>query len=191
MSVLNWNCCRLGNPRIINTLKRAWKQEAPICVFLMETKLSTDQMNTKKQNWDYNQALMVSNEGRSGGLSDTKVHVKNFSRWFIDAHVFCEMTGICRRLTGFYGQPETSKCEETWTLLESLKQTITFPGFTLVILMRLQASPRKRVVAYGQRAKWIVFALPFTIVISLTLDTLALHSHGTVITLWKVVFISG
>ena len=56
--------------------------------------------------------------------------------------------------------------------------------------MRLQASLRKRVVVYGQHAKWIVFALPFTIVVSLTLDMLALHSHGLETTLLKVVFIS-
>ena len=66
----------------------------------------------------------------------------------------------------------------------------TFPGSALVISMRLQTSPRKRVVAYGQHAKWIVFAPPFTIVISLPLDMLAPHSHGPETTLLKVVFIS-
>ena len=75
---------------------------------------------------------MVSSEGQSGGLAllwkpDTKVHVKKISRWFINAHVFCETTGICWRLTGFYGHPETSKREETWTLLESLGQTNHLP----------------------------------------------------------------
>ena len=97
----------------------------------MEKKISTDQLNTKKQNWDYNQGLMVSSDGRSGGLdlmwkSDTKVHVKNFSR-FIDAHMFCETIGLCWRLTGFYGHHETSKREETWTLLRSLGQSNHLP----------------------------------------------------------------
>lgn len=132
MSVLSWNYQRLRNLRTVNALKRAWKKEAPICVFLMETKLSTDQLNAKKQNWDYNQGLVVSNEGQSGGLAllwkpGTKVHVKNFSRWFIDAHVFYETTRICWRLTGFYGHPETSKREETWTFLESLGQKNHLP----------------------------------------------------------------
>ena len=98
----------------------------------METKLSTDQLNAKKQNWDYNQGLVVSSDGWSGGVAllwkpNTKVHVKNFSCWFIDAHVFCETTGMCWRLTGFYGHPETSKHEETWTLLESLGQSNHLP----------------------------------------------------------------
>ena len=51
-----------------------------------------------------------------------------------------------------------------------------------MISMRLQASLRNRVVAYGQHAKWIVFTLPFTIVVSLSLDMNT--------TLLKVVFIS-
>ena len=98
----------------------------------METKLSTDQLNGKKQNWDYNQGLVVSSDGQSGGLAllwkpNTKVHVKTFSHWFIDTHVFCETTGMCWRLTGFYGHPETSKREETLTLLESLGQSNHLP----------------------------------------------------------------
>ena len=68
---------------------------------------------------------MVSSNGLSGGLAllwkpNTKVHVQNFSHWFIDAHVFCATTGLCWRLTGFNGHLETSKRKETWNLLESL-----------------------------------------------------------------------
>ena len=51
----------------------------------METKLSMDQLDAKKQNWDYNQGLVVSSDGWSGSLAllwkpNTKVQVKNFSR---------------------------------------------------------------------------------------------------------------
>ena len=136
---------------------------------------------------------MVSSKGQSGGLAllwkpDTKVHVKNFSRWFINAHVFCETIGISWRLIGFYRHPENVR--KLALSLTPLVKQITFPGFALVISMRLQASLRKRVVAYGQHAKWIIFALSFTIVASLTLDMLAFHSHGPETTLLKVVFIS-
>ncbi|XP_075670157.1 uncharacterized protein LOC142639915 [Castanea sativa] len=132
MSILSWNCRGLGNPRTVNALLRALNKEDPICVFLMETKLTTDQLNAKKQGWAYNQGIAVSSEGSSGGLAllwkpDAKVHVKNFSRWFIDAHVVCKTTGLTWRLTGFYGQPDTSKREETWTLLESLGRYNTLP----------------------------------------------------------------
>ena len=91
-----------------------------------------DQLDAKKQNWGYNQGLVVSSDGLSGGLAllwkpDTKVQVKNFSRQFINAYVLYETTGMCWRLTNFYGHLETSKCEENWTLLESLKQSNHLP----------------------------------------------------------------
>ncbi|KAL0012603.1 hypothetical protein SO802_007711 [Lithocarpus litseifolius] len=69
MSILSWNCRGLGNLRTVNALKRAMNKQAPICVFLMETKLTTEQLNNMKQNWNYNQGLVVSSEGLSGGLA--------------------------------------------------------------------------------------------------------------------------
>ena len=52
-------------------------------------------------------------------------------RWFIDAHIVCADTGLKWRLTGFYGHPDTSKHEETWTLLESLSYSSTLPWLCL------------------------------------------------------------
>ena len=107
----------LGILRTVNALKRAWNREALICVFLMETKLSTEQLNNMKQNWDYNQGLVVSSNRLSSGLAllwkpNTQVHVQNFSRWFIHAHIVCADIGLKWRLTGFYGHPDTSKRKE-------------------------------------------------------------------------------
>ncbi|XP_075674814.1 uncharacterized protein LOC142644006 [Castanea sativa] len=72
----------------------------------------------------------------SGGLAllwkkNTQVYVQNFSRWFIDAHIVCADTGLKWRLTGFYGHPDTSKREETWTLLESLGSSNALPWLCL------------------------------------------------------------
>ena len=94
MSILSWNYRGLGNFRTINAHKRAINKKALICVFLIETKLTTKKLHNMKQNWDYNQGLMVSSAGLSGGLAHlwklkTQVHIKNFSRWFIDANVVC------------------------------------------------------------------------------------------------------
>ena len=68
MSILSWNCRVLGNPRTVNAVKRALNKQAPICVFLMETKLTTEQLNNMKQNWKYSQGLVVSSDDSSGGL---------------------------------------------------------------------------------------------------------------------------
>ena len=45
------------------------QQKDPICVFLMKTKLTTEQLYNMKQNWVYNQGLIVSSDGLSGGLA--------------------------------------------------------------------------------------------------------------------------
>ena len=75
------------------------KKQDPICDFLMEKKLSTDQLNDKKQHWDYNQGLVLSSDGLNSDLAllwkpEIKVHVQIFSQWFIDAHVFCADTRL-------------------------------------------------------------------------------------------------
>ena len=76
--------------------------------------------------------LAVSGIGQSGGLAllwkpESKVAIQGFSWWHIDAHITCTRIGIIWRLTGFYGQPDTSKREETWTILESLGQSNQLP----------------------------------------------------------------
>ena len=97
----------------------------------METKLSTNQLNAKKQHWDYNQGLVISSDGQSGGLAllwkpGTQVQIKNFSGWFIDAHVLCT-TRFCWRFTSFYGHPDTNKRDETWALLQFLGRSNHLP----------------------------------------------------------------
>ena len=44
------------------------QQKDPIYVFLMETKLTTEQLNNMKQDWVYNQGLVITSAGLSGGL---------------------------------------------------------------------------------------------------------------------------
>ena len=127
MSILSWNCRGLRN-LWFNALERAMNKKSITCVFLIETKLVTEQLNNMKQNWDYNQGLVLSSDGHSGGLAllwkaKAHVHIQNFSRWFIDTYIVCTNTGLKWRLIGFYGHPDTSKQEETWTLLESLQQS--------------------------------------------------------------------
>ena len=56
-----------------------------------------------------------------------KVAIQGFSWWHIDAHITCTHTGIIWRLIGFYGQPDPSKREETWTIPKSLGQSNQLP----------------------------------------------------------------
>ena len=99
MSTISWNCWGLGNPRIVHALQRALHTEAPQLVFLMETKLSQEDMKYKKQELGYTQGLAVSSIGQSGDLAllwkpETKVAVQGFSRWHINAHITCAIIGV-------------------------------------------------------------------------------------------------
>ena len=98
----------------------------------MEIKLSQEDMKYKKQELGYTQGLAVSSISQSGDLAllwkpKTKVAIQGFSRWHIDAYITCASTGVTWRLIGFYGQPDTNKREETWSILESLGRTNQLP----------------------------------------------------------------
>ena len=159
----------------------------------METKLTTEQLNNMKQNWKYNQGLVVSSDGSSGGLAllwkpGTQVPVKNFSRWYIDAHIVCDSTGVKWRLTGFYGHPDTSKREETWALLESLGRSNTLPWLCLgdyneILSQAEKAGGRLRPARQMDRFRMAISHCSF-----LDLGYRGLHSHGHETTPLKVAF---
>ena len=91
----------------------------------METKLHCDVMSILKHELGYTHGVSSSSDGNSGGLAllwkpGTKVQIRKYSQWYIDAFVDCENNGDLWRLIGFYEHLDTSKREETWILLESL-----------------------------------------------------------------------
>lgn len=99
--------------------------EDPILVFLMETKLSKEEMTNKKYMLGFIKGLIVASNGSKGGLAllwkkEVIVDVKTFGLWHIDVEVG-EANGSGKwRFTRFYGQLDTSKREETWRILEGL-----------------------------------------------------------------------
>ncbi|XP_030964343.1 uncharacterized protein LOC115985543 [Quercus lobata] len=135
MSTLSWNCRGLGNHRIVQALRSTVEKEVPILVFLMETKIPRKQQHKMKEiqnSIGFTQGLIVPSEGQSGGLAllwkpETFVNIKGYSKWFIDAEVICGNVQGSWRFTGFYGQPDTSKREETWQILESFGHSNVLP----------------------------------------------------------------
>ena len=57
MSALSWNCRGLGNLRTIRALQEVIASEDPILVFLMETKLSKEEMTKKKITLGFTEGL--------------------------------------------------------------------------------------------------------------------------------------
>ena len=135
MSTLSWNCRGLGNHRTVQALRSTVEKEVPILVFLMETKIPRKQQHKMKEiqnSIGFTQGLIVPSEGRSGGLAllwkpETFVNIRGYSKWFIDAEVVCGNVQGSWRFTGFYGQPDTSKREETWQILEAFGHSNVLP----------------------------------------------------------------
>ena len=128
MNTLSWNFWGLGNPCIVNALKKLLQAEALSLVFLMETKLplkSMKRMSNIKHSLGLTQVLVVPSEGRSGGIAllwkpETNVHIQSFSWWHIDAVID---SGSCTgkwHLTSFYGNPDIDGRPESWARLSQL-----------------------------------------------------------------------
>ena len=98
----------------------------------METKLVVLEMDGIKEGLNRSQGLVVPCKGRSGGLAilwtkELKVDVQTFSDNDIDEIVDQGVTGHQWRITGFYGNPETSKRQESWLLLKRLSNLNSLP----------------------------------------------------------------
>ena len=132
MSAISWNCRGLGNPLTVNNLQKVVLEKDPTLVFLMETKFDVSEMDGVKRKINRQQGLVVLSRKRAGGLAllwrnSLQVDVMSYSPGHIDAVVSEEQGRKKWRFTGFYGQPETSKRGESWSLLEDLSHRSKLP----------------------------------------------------------------
>uniref|UniRef100_A0A2N9IPV8 Reverse transcriptase domain-containing protein n=1 Tax=Fagus sylvatica TaxID=28930 RepID=A0A2N9IPV8_FAGSY len=104
MSLLSLNCRGLGNPQTVRELHELVKQEGPAT-------------------------------GTGGGLAlmwkeGWQVSVHSSSVAHIDAIIQCRGS-LDWHLTGFYGNPESSKRDDSWTLLRRLKRYDNLPWLVI------------------------------------------------------------
>ncbi|XP_023871998.2 uncharacterized protein LOC111984613 [Quercus suber] len=132
MSALVWNCRGLGNRRTVRALEKVVSSEDPILIFLMETKLVVTEFDSIKEGLKRSQGLVVPSIRRSGGLvllwkKELSVSVQSYSESHIDAIVNQNDGSQKWRFTGFYGNPDTSRREESWVLLKRLSSNNSLP----------------------------------------------------------------
>lgn len=104
----------LGNLRTIKTLENVVLQEEPTIVFLIQTKLNLDWMVKLRDRCKIQHGLMVPSRGKSNGLAmywkeGIKLDVQSYSPSHIDALVNGGRAVGWWHLTGFYGDPDTTK----------------------------------------------------------------------------------
>ena len=68
MIIISWNCRGLGNRRAVEVLVDLVRSKAPTILFLMETKMTVQEMEPIKAELGFQAMIVVSSEGRRGGL---------------------------------------------------------------------------------------------------------------------------
>jgi hypothetical protein len=126
MSLISWNCQGLGNPRTVRDLSQMVKEKKPSFLFLMETISTRRRMEWIRIKIGYAGVFAVDPVGRSGGVAllwkeDQDLEIQNYSQRHINAVVKRRGDGFSWKLTGFYGDPDSSKRKESWALLKHLK----------------------------------------------------------------------
>lgn len=69
MIVISWNCQGLRNCWAVEVLAELVRQKVSTILFLMKTKFSIREMEPIKNELGYPSMLVVSSEGRKGGLA--------------------------------------------------------------------------------------------------------------------------
>ena len=113
----------------------------------METKSDIGWMEYVRDQCEFKNGLFVPSDGASSGLAllwrkEVTVRIHNYSSSHIDAFVDGGVDGWWH-LTGFYGNPETSRCYESWSLLKSLSNYSQLPWLVIGDFNELVGLPEK------------------------------------------------
>ena len=126
MSCISWNCRGLGNPEAVRELRNIVKQELPLLLFVMETKISAKRVESLQHSLGFTGCFAVNSMGLSGGIGlfwsrDVDVELKNFSSAHIDVLVRrTDQVSPTWRFTGFYGAPRVENRHHSWRFLRTL-----------------------------------------------------------------------
>jgi hypothetical protein len=98
------------------------KETKPSFVFLIETISTKKRLEMIRIKMGFVGLFVVDPVGRSGGLAlfwmeECGLEIYNFSRRHINAILKSSDDNFVWKFTGFYGNPESAKREESWSLL--------------------------------------------------------------------------
>lgn len=124
MSLLCWNCCRLGNPQTKQELRDLIRVQVPLVVFLTETWVDKARL----------EEILVRYRFWGGGLIEVSREREEEEVWlffgelivifFMDTYSLNHINAIVNkrkddewRFTSFYGEPGTNIRHESWAKL--------------------------------------------------------------------------
>lgn len=145
MSLLSFNCRGSGNFSLVNSLRDLIRKEAPLVVFLLETKLISMDFNKVKDKLGDSNSIAVDFVGWSEGLAmlwrrDVVVNLLSMCIYHIDVIVQQGLGKEEWRCTAFYWWPQVHNIH----LLQTLCFILVYLGFVLVILMKFADDREER-----------------------------------------------
>ena len=142
MRLLSWNCQRLGNLWVVQSLHKLVREQAPNVCFLMETRLDRSGFEKHCGDVPFKNKLIVKKPNSGEGLAllwkeEVNLDVINFTNNNILARVV-ETDGFVWHITGFYGWPEANEKRKLWELLAYLRTLVEGPwccigGFNAIL----------------------------------------------------------
>ena len=131
MSLLCWNCRRIGKAATVRELHTLARQFAPSILCILETQLEGSRVEQLAEGLGFNKSFAVSSSGRSGGLcifwnDEIKVQILGYSRYHIDALVD-NMVDIQVRISFVYGEAQVPNRQNTWNTLKNIAETQNRP----------------------------------------------------------------
>lgn len=126
MNCLSWDCLGLGNPEAVRELCNIAKQEGPVPLFVLETKIRAKRVEFLQKTLGFAGCFAVDSEGLSGGVGlfwskDSSVELKKFSINHINVMVTkADQSSPDWRFTGFYGAPRVENRHHSWRFMRTL-----------------------------------------------------------------------
>ncbi|XP_074295385.1 uncharacterized protein LOC141623208 [Silene latifolia] len=154
MNLLSLNCRGLGNPDAVGGLRNLIRREAPIVLFLCETKLSGSEWCNISRSLDGYDGLSVDSVGRSGGLAllwqkGVRCRLRSMSVHYMDVDL--EIGEAKWRFTGFYGWPAVQDRHLSWQQLRLLAAAGSDPWLCMGDFNEILYATEMR---GGERPQW-------------------------------------
>lgn len=136
-------------PRTVLKLCHLVREKRPAIVFLMETKVQHKSMERIKLKLRLMHGLMINPIRLKRGLEilwdqANDLEVINYSSFHIHTKIINLANAQCWFLIGFYGNPETSKRQNSWKLLSKISEYVEAPWCVLGGLKR-DYFPRRKI----------------------------------------------
>ncbi|GLT64583.1 hypothetical protein SLA2020_370680 [Shorea laevis] len=130
--------------------------------------------------------LTVEPVGLSGGIAllwkvASEVAIQTYSRRHISAMLEIGCTERPWLFTGFYGDPDRSRREESWRILAHLRPSTPAPWLCVGDFNEIWIFQKNRVEVYVVKGRWNCSGQPWKTAVSMTWATLAPVLHGQIV----------